>query len=373
MLKFQYPLLPNCFLTWTEPPNEAGEEIFRIVSWRRSLMLKGHSFREFARTVVPLLDGTRSFDEICAKTKDLFTRADLEAAFEALGAQGIILEAADAPEFNALPRLAPQINYLSEVAAEGRLAQRRLGDAKVAIFGMGGAGAALVRSLGAAGIGRIRCVDSYQVGPADLYFSALFGEQDLGRNRADCVVARVRVTAPEIDLDSQPNRPDDPDTISELINGFDLVISCLEAGELNLILKLGRTCRSAGIRWLAGALEGPEIIAGPGFPPGGDGPCYMCYRMRAVACSANPQSRFALERRLDRLKKDMSATRENLASGADILAGFLATETINLFGGVSAPSLDGRILAIDLLSLQQEKHVILRKPGCPVCGTERSA
>ena len=363
----QKPLLPSCFLVWAEPPDETGDEVFRIVSWRRSLTMKGHSFREFARFVLPLLDGTRSFDQISTQAAHVFDRGDLDAALGMLLDQGIVIEGA-APETDAAARLAAQINYLGEVAEEGRAAQRRLSAAKVAIVSMGGAGAAVARSLGASGVGRIICADPYAVTPTDCYFTGLFVEGDIGSNRAECVAARIRQTAPEIEVSSVVERTDDPAAIHALIEGVDLAISCLESGDLNTILKLNRACRDAGVRWLAGALEGPSIIAGPGFPPSGDGPCYLCYRMREVACAGNPQSRFALERRLDQQKQDLGARRENLACSADLLGGLLGAEALNILAGVSEPALDGRILEIDLTTLRQEKHVVLRKPGCPVCG-----
>jgi hypothetical protein len=74
MQPFSKPLLPSHFQAWCEPPDASGDEILRIVSAQRSLTLKGHSFREFHRHVMPLLDGQRSFEEICEKTADLFDR-----------------------------------------------------------------------------------------------------------------------------------------------------------------------------------------------------------------------------------------------------------------------------------------------------------
>jgi molybdopterin-synthase adenylyltransferase len=146
------------------------------------------------------------------------------------------------------------------------------------------------------------------------------------------------------------------------------VLCCLESGELNLALKLNRACRNRGQRWIAGSLEGVELVVGPGFSGAEDAPCYMCWRMREVAGAANSEARFALERRLDRLREDLSGRRENLAAGADIVGGMLAAEAICLLTGAGEPSLDGRIVVIELTGLRQSKHTILRKPGCPVCG-----
>ena len=357
------PLLPSCFLTWTEPPDENGDERFRIVSWRRSFTLKGHSFREFSATVLPLLNGQRTLEEIFEASRDTFEPEDLTAALEMLAAQGIVVDGLpDAPG-----RLQPQLNYFSEVAPEGRASQQRLADARVVVFGMGGAGAALTRSLGAAGVGTLVCADPYDVTEADVYFSGLFDPDDIGKNRSERVVAGIERAAPEVRATFLSERLDDIAALRDAVDEADIVACCLESGDLNRMLKVSRACRAGGIRLIAGALEGPLVVAGPGIPAQHDGPCYMCYRMREVACAGNPESRFGLERKLDRTKHDLGARRENLVFGADLLAGFLGAEMINVLTGMSPPALDGRIIELDLTTLQQRKHVILRKPGCPVC------
>jgi molybdopterin-synthase adenylyltransferase len=369
-MPFQNPLLPDCFLTWTEPPDESGEELFRIVSWRRSVTLKGHSFREFSRRVVPRLDGKNRMDEICAAVSDQFDRPDLEAAIEMLGAQGIIAEAvpgeADLPD-----RLHPQLAWLGEATLEGRVAQRRLTGAFVVQFGAGGPGASAARVLAASGVGRLLIVDPAQVGPTDAYFSALFRVSDQGRFRAEVLAASLAEGAPEVRIDAHIVRPETAADVASLIDGADLVLCCLDSGELNLTLKLNRACRDRGARWLAGSMEGTELVIGPGFSGAADGPCYMCWRMREVACATNPQARFALEKRLDKIRQDLSGRRENLAGSADIVGAMMASEAISLLSGAGEPSLDGRFLVMELPGLRQEKHNVLRKPGCPVCGLDQ--
>lgn len=362
----QKPLLPSCFLTWTEPPDRSGAEVLRFVSWRRSLTLKGQSFREFARTLLPLLDGRRSVDEICAEVADTFPRGEVEAAIATLAAQGVLVEgatqAAAAPE-----RLTPQLGYFDEAAADGRRAQERLGSAQVVLFGLGGAGAEVARLLAAAGVGRLRCVDPWDVDATSAYFSPLFAEAGRGSKRAAIVADRLTAAHPDVAVTAVTAPADEIEAIAPLIDGTNLVVSCLESGELNAALKLNRAARAAGVRWLACALEGSEVVAGPGFPASGEGPCYLCYRMREVAAAADPEVRFATEKRLDRLRRDLGGRRENLASGAAIAAGLVATEALNILSGVAEPALDGRLIVTNLLSLRQEKHVVLRKPGCPVC------
>lgn len=366
-MPFQNPLLPDHFLTWTEPPDENGDEVLRVVSWRRTVTLKGHSFREFAREVVPLLDGRHGLDGICGAVAGTFARDDLVAALDMLAGQGIVVDAA--PGDDPPARLLPQLGWLSETAPEGRAAQRHLSGARIVLLGAGGPGAVVARNLAAAGIGQLLIVDGATVSDADPYFSGLFRAADLGQPRATVLAAALAALAPDTQVTAHPARPDDPAAIADLLAGATMALCCLESADLNLALKLNRACRDIGLRWLAGSIEGLDLVVGPGFSGDPDAPCYLCWRMREVAGAANPQARFALERHLDRLRQDLSARRENLSVGADIVGGMMAAEVIGVLTGAGEPMLDGRLLVIGLPGLHQEKHSVLRKPGCPVCGS----
>jgi len=371
-MPFQNPLLPDCFLTWTEPPDEGGEELFRIVSWRRSLTLKGHSFREFSREVVPLLDGRTHIDRICEEVADTFDRPDLEAALEMLGQQGIVVEGEPA-EADLPPRLHSQLAWLGETAPEGRAAQTRLTGASVVLFGAGGPGASAARSLAAAGVGNLLIVDPASVLATDPYFSPLYREPDVGKHRAEVLAGALAGMAPDCKVRAHTARPQDASAIAALIGDATIVLCCLDSGELNLALKLNRACRDLGKRWLTGAMEGLDLVVGPGFSGEPDAPCYMCWRMREVACAVNPQARFAQERHLDRMQRDLSGRRENLSVSADIVGGLMAAETLSILTGAGEPNLDGRFLVVELPGLRQEKHTVLRKPGCPVCSVPSGA
>lgn len=365
MQPFSKPLMPSHFESWCEPPDASGEETLRIVSAQRSLTLKGRSFREFHRHVVPLLDGQRSFDELCTETADLFDRADLESALSLLAAQKIVVEGDNRPA--GPPRLQPQLNYFHEVAENADEAQRRLSAAHVVVFGLGGAGATVMHALAAAGVGRIAGVDHSVVSAADTYLSPAFSLADIGRLRAEALAARIGDTAPEVAANAVTAQLSTDKDVAAAIDGADLVISCLDTGMLNLAFKLNEACRAKDIHWISGELSGTEVIAGPAFYAGHGGPCFMCYRMRMVACAGNPQSRFAHERHYDKMKADAGDKREKLVFGAGMLANLIGAEALNLLTGQADPALGGRLLSFDLTTLTMQKHAVLRKPGCPVC------
>lgn len=360
------PLLPECFLHWTEPAGADGDETFRLVTWRRSLTLKGKSFREFEREVFPLLDGTRGIGEICDAVADVFDREEVVASLNMLTEQGVLAEGeGQVSQASELDRT-PQLGWLAENAPDGLGAQRRLKAAHVVLFGAGAHGAVTARSLAAAGIGKLTLADPAGVSAADLYFSGLFRPGDIGRNRAKALAAALNGPGRN-QIGAHGERPADAGAIGPLIESASLVLCCLDAGELNLAMQLNIACRDLGKNWIASSLEGTEIVIGPGFFHGEGTPCFMCWRLREIAAAANPQTRFALEQHLDRARMDLSPRRESLAASADIAGGMLAAEALTLLAGASVPNLDGRFLLVQVPGLRVEKHVVLRKPGCPVC------
>jgi len=364
---FQKPLLPSHYSVWFEPPDEAGDEVLRVVSERRSIKLKGHSFREFHQRVIPLLDGRHTLEQIQQETADVFRPEDLSAALQMLGDQGVLADAeVDGLSEEVAERIEPQLNYFHEMTEEGRDLQSKLSNASVAVVGLGGAGASTALALAAAGVGELRCIDPNPVAASDIYISPFYDLSQVGSGRAETLVRKVQASAPQVKALGVEQRLDSEDAVREAVAGADFTVCCLDSGEVNFAYKLNRVCLDDGLRWIACSLAGGEVTVGPAMHPG-DSPCYMCYRMRAVACAGNPEAAFDFEKYLDRRKKDDSPHRENLVFGAGIAANLLGMETLKELTGMAEPSLVGRILTVGLADLGIHRHTVLRKPWCPAC------
>lgn len=362
----QKPLLPTHYSVWFDPPDEAGDEVLHFVSERRSLKLKGRSFREFHQLVIPMLDGRHSIEEIEAATADVFPGDELRDALGVLADQGIVIDApAGAGASVVTERMAPQLNLFHDLAP-GVPVQNRLETATVAVLGLSGAGAGVALSLAAAGVGTVRCIDSLNVTPADVYLTPFAGLPAVGTGRAKTVSELIERAAPQVHVVTDDRTLESEDDVRAAIEGADLVVCCLDASQSNLILKLNRVCLATRMPWMACSLSGAEVVVGPAIYPG-SGPCYLCYRMRAVACAGNPEDAFAYERFLDRRKRDDSVRRENLVFGAGLAASLLGMEVVKQITGLAELSLVGRILTIRLTDLTVEKHLVLRKPWCPAC------
>lgn len=360
------PLLPAHYSLWSEPPDDAGDEALHIVSERRSIKLKGTAFREFRSSVVPLLDGRHTIDDIHAATATLFDLDDLAACIGLLADQGIVVEGAGLEQYDAIAsRIAPQLNFFHDVMPNVDL-QARLAAATVAVIGLSGAGGSVALTLGAAGVGHLRCVDPSPVVPADVYLSPLFTLAQVGSPRTAGVTAALAASAPDSRAAADNAALESEDDLRRAIGNAGYIVCCLDVGQSNLIFKLNRVCLALKKRWVSCSLSGDEIVVGPGIDPWRTA-CYLCYRMRAVACAGNPEDAYAYERQLDKRKHDDSDRRENLVFGAGLAANLLGLEVVKEIAGIAEPSLAGRLLTIRLTNLAIQRHSVLRKPWCPAC------
>jgi adenylyltransferase/sulfurtransferase len=366
-VKFIRPKLPNNIYVWFEPPDSSGDEVLHFVSERKRVKLKGHSFREFQQLVIPLLDGRHTLQEIEQSVADVFAPEDLEAGLQLLAANNLIEEAGRHGEHAGFgEELTPQLNFFHELSLPSGEMQERLSKAVVTLIGMSGAGATAALSLAAAQVGTLRCVDALPVAPADHYLSHVFAPSDVGQGRAQLVAQKIKTAVPQVNASAHAEPLQTDDEVVAAIEGSDFVINCLDAGQSSLIYKLNRACLKTGTRWTSSALSGVEVLLGPTIHPF-ETPCYLCYKMRAVACAANPEDEFAFESFLDRRKQDDSGRRESLVFGANIAANLISLEAIKELSGALTGNALGKIIVFDLLELTSTRHVVLRKPWCPAC------
>lgn len=133
----------------------------------------------------------------------------------------------------------------------------------------------------------------------------------------------------------------------------------------SLLYRLNRVAMRTALRWSAGHCRNHAAVLGPTVEPGRTA-CYLCYQMRAVACSPDPTSAFA---RLQ-APEDKAITVNTAAEG--LLGHLLAQEAVNVVSGLAAAS-TGAIVTIDTITMTSQRDVVLRVPTCPVCGASPSA
>ncbi len=215
------------------------------------------------------------------------------------------------------------------------LAQERLRTSVVTIIGMGPVGAATAMALAAAGVGNLRCADPDKVLPSDPLLNPQFQRADAGQSRAEVVCRKAAALTPSVKAIPLTDAMETDDDLVRLIAGSGFAIGCVDQGMSNVMYRLNRACLQSGVRWTSGSVSAFEGIVGPTVTPF-ETACYLCYRMRAVACTENPEQEFAHLRFLDRRKRDDSGSRENLVFGAPIVGNLLAMEAFRVLLGLPA-------------------------------------
>lgn len=105
----------------------------------------------------------------------------------------------------------------------GTEAQHKLQDAKVLLIGAGGLGCPILLYLAAAGVGKIGVVDGDSVALSNLNRQVLFGEKDLGKNKAETAVRYFQDKYRDIRWEIFPDFIS-VENAQELISDYDLVI-----------------------------------------------------------------------------------------------------------------------------------------------------
>lgn len=363
-VKSQRLRIPSHYYVYCDPPDKSGDEVLHFVSPQRHIKLKGFSFREFVQHVVPMLDGRHALGEIHAEVADLFDFDDLVACFDLLAEQGVIEDTGQwSLDGTQQEKLRPQLNLFHDLSPEPWKMQQRLTDHCVTVIGLTSVGVAAARALSAAGVGRLRAVDPESVTPADVYFNPEFSMNDCGRLRVDAL--RPHITSEYEGIDRCLTSDE---AVSEAIHGADFLVNCLDEGNLSLAYRLNRVALRTRARSINVSASGFEAIVGPTVYPG-ETACYMCYRMRLLACTDNPETAYDFESFLDRRKKDDSPHRANLVMNSAIAGQLAAIEVLKELVGISSPTTRGRIVVIDLRDLSSTMHTVLRKPWCPACTT----
>jgi ribosomal protein S12 methylthiotransferase accessory factor len=152
------------------------------------------------------------------------------------------------------------------------------------------------------------------------------------------------------------------DTIASPIDSDDDLAAALEdatfAIATDLSYRLNRVAMRTGLRWTTGYTSANEAVLGPTIYPR-ETACYVCYRMRTVACADDPATGFAALQSPERQDHHYAA--------ASLLGEMLALEAANVLTRLEC-SAKGAIVVFDTLTMTSARHDVLPVPSCPICG-----
>ena len=348
-----------------------GTDVVRVgdgdVSFRShavALRLDGPAAVFFAEQVVPLLDGRRSVAEIAAMLPGV-AAADLREHLERLAAARVLLRAAEPRTAGGDGLLEPFAAMLASLGLPQEEAAARLARMRVGVLGLQGHGAQTADLLARLGIGELILVDPHACRPGDLALMPLAAADAVGRPRQEAMRDLLAARGGPTRLRAFPAAAIDRESVSRLAGEADFLVSCFDRDLIAANHWVNRAALAAGVPALFARMEGHRIFAGPLLLPG-ETACYMCWRMRHLACADDFAEAMAQEEAAD-ARRSVGETPPALPPLAAQLAGLVATEFVKTTLALGRPALAGAVFEHDALELRSATHPVLRRPDCPAC------
>ncbi len=130
--------------------------------------------------------------------------------------------------------------------------------------------------------------------------------------------------------------------------------------------RLNETRLARGRPWLIARPGGVTPWLGPYLQPGRTG-CWACMAQRIAE---NRQvERYLMGKRGDTVPRQGAAAM--LPAGRQAFTGLLATEVLRIAATGESAALAGRMLTLDLTTLQTTEHTLVLRPQCAACGDPR--
>jgi ribosomal protein S12 methylthiotransferase accessory factor len=351
-------------------PLSNGDTLFR--SDALAVRLEGSAARILAEQVVPLLDGARSLDEISEMVTS-FPGADLQRWLDDL-VRAQVVRCSDQPIRPPDPEtqaVLPFLEFLESIGISTSEARKKVANSRVVVFGLEGHGAHVAAGLAQCGVGELVLVDPF---PCQLENKSLMPSLQpipTGRNREDTVAIALQAAYAASRITASGGAALDLERIIALADGAHLLIACFDKGFSSTHHWINRASLSLHIPALFAECAGHIGQVGPLVLPG-ETACYMCYRMRRLACAEDFNLAMTYEEFLDKLKQPALHSRATLLGLPAYLGSILTIEAIKCLLSLSLPVLADKVLEFDAFSLQTTWHPIVRRADCSVCQKKKS-
>ncbi len=312
--------------------------------------------------VLPLLDRPRSLDDLESELGD--AAGDLKESLDSL-VEARVLERSTEAAPSQLDR--PFAAFIQNLGVKPSDAAERFRALRVAIFGLEAHGAHLALELARLGVGSCILADPFVSRESDALLMPP-GAFQPGVPRQQSVAAAITSLTPSmsVTLGGELSR----DSVREIAEGANLLVGCFDRGYERAQHWINRAAVATNTKALFSEISTHVALIGPCVLPG-QAACYMCYRMRRVACEENFDEAMAYERFLNQANQPSLSSRATAPFLSAQVGSLLACEIVKLVALKLPATLAGRILEFDALTLESNFHALLRQPDCPVCGPEK--
>ena len=224
----------------------------------------------------------------------------------------------------------------------GEQGQRKLKAARVLVSRVGGVGGTVAYYLAAAGVGRLVLAHGGNIKPSDLNRQLLMTTAGLGSSRVDSATARIGDLNPEVEVVAVPENISE-ENAADLVGRVDIVVDAAPLFEERFLLN--REAVQQGKPLIECAMYDFDAQLTTILP--GKTPCLACLY---------PEHPPHWKREFPVL---------GAVSGA--VAALAAVEVVKLIAGIGEP-LAGKLMSINMRTMEFRKRPIARRPDCTVCG-----
>ncbi|AOP32861.1 adenylyltransferase [Leptospira tipperaryensis] len=235
---------------------------------------------------------------------------------------------------------------LDEVKRKG---QETLKSSRVVVIGAGGLGSPVLYYLAAAGVGKIRILDSDIIDTTNLQRQILFKHSEIGSSKSETAKQRIQELNPFIEIESFPVRINE-ENAENLLKDNDLILEGSDNFETKFLIN-DLACKLNIPLIIAGILRFDGMVLG--IRPGID-PCYRCIYETLPPSNAIPSCSEA----------------GVIGSMAGIIGSIQATEAVKFLLGLvneESPGVFGSILQLEAKSMNFHKVSLLKRSDCKAC------
>lgn len=234
---------------------------------------------------------------------------------------------------------------LDAIGYEGQTALRQ---ASACLIGLGGLGSLIAQKLTAMGLGRLRMVDRDVVSRSNLHRQVIYNVDQVGMAKVEAAQANLSRLNPDVELESVAESLTQANA-RRLIAGFDIVLDGLDRPAPRYALN--RACHELGIPWIFGAAVSTYGNLSTILP--GQTMCLECL-MPGLKDADLPKC----------------AVVGVHPSILGVITSLQVAEAVAVLTG-GEPQLSGRLLFVDLQSMDFHKIEVAQDEKCPVCGAGR--
>lgn len=225
----------------------------------------------------------------------------------------------------------------------GEAGQERLKGASVMVSRIGGLGGVVAYELAAAGVGRLVLAHAGNVKPSDLNRQLLMTHAAIGTSRLDCAVARLKELNPRLDVVAVPENVSE-ENVDELVSHADVVVDCAPMFEERFAMNR------------AAQRQDKPLVE-----------CAM-YELQAQIMTVIPGETACLRCLYPEIPPAWKRQFPVFGAVSGSVGCLAAMEAIKLVSGLGEP-LAGRLLTLDLRTMETRTMRLKRRAACDVCGS----